>query len=174
MVRSAGDPALLAQPIQQRLAAVAPDLPMHEVEPMTMIVARQARQQRFLATLLAAFAVVTVIIALVGLYSVLTFAVATRRREIAVRVAVGASRTQIGGAVVREGAVLIGAGLLAGIALSLIAARAITTQLFGVNAFDGFTYAVAAAVFGTVSIAAVSLPAWRATRVDAVEALRVE
>jgi len=174
MVRSAGDPSLLAQPVQRRLAAVAPDLPMHEVEPMTMVVVRQARQQRFLATLLGAFAGLTVTIALVGLYSVLTFTVAMRRREIAVRVAVGASRTQIGGAVVREGAVLIGAGLLAGMALSLIAARAIATQLFGVTAFDGFTYLFAAVVFGAVSIAAVSLPAWRAARVDAVEALRVE
>jgi len=174
MVRSAGDPGLLAQSIQRRLASVAPDLPMHEVEPMTAVVARQARQQRFLATLLGVFAVMTAAIALVGLYAVLSFTVTMRRREIAVRVAVGASRRQIGSAVVREGGVLVAAGLMAGMALSVVATRAIAAQLYGVAAFDTVTYALAAALLGLISIAAVTAPALRAARIDAVEALRID
>jgi putative ABC transport system permease protein len=174
MVRSSGDPTLLVEPLQRRLAAVAPDLPMHEVEPMALVVSRQARQQRFLATLLTVFAVTTVAIALVGLYTVLTFTVTTRRKEIAVRVAVGASRRQIGGAVVREGAVLVGAGLMAGAGLTMLSTRAGASALRGVTPLDGTTYAIAAAIFALVSLAAVSLPALRATKVDAVEALRID
>jgi putative ABC transport system permease protein len=141
---------------------------------MALVVSRQARQQRFLATLLTAFAVITVPIALVGLYTVLTFTVTTRRKEIAVRVAVGASRRQIGGAVFREGAVLVGAGLMAGAGLTMLSTRAIASALRGVTPLDGATYAIAAAIFALVSLAAVSLPALRATRVDAVDALRIE
>jgi putative ABC transport system permease protein len=174
MVRGNGDPQLLTQPLQRRLAGVAPDLPMHEVEPMTAVVARQARQQRFLATLLGVFAVATAAIALVGLYAVLTFTVTLRRREIAVRVAVGASRGQIGVAVVREGGLLVAAGLIAGVAMSALAARALSAQLYGVAAMDAPTYAIAAMLFGLFSLAAVTAPALRAARVDAVEALRID
>lgn len=174
MVRGNGAPLLLAQPLQRRLAGAAPDLPLHEVEPMTTVVARQARQQRFLATLLGALAVATAAIALVGLYAVLTFTVTLRRREIAVRVAVGASRRQIGVAVVREGGVLVAAGLFAGVLMSAWAARALSAQLHGVAAVDAPTYAVAAMLFGLVSLAAVAAPAVRAARVDAVEALRID
>lgn len=174
LARSAGDPLLMAQPIQRRLAGVAPDLPLHEVEPMTTVLDRQARQQRFLATLLGGFAAATAAIAVVGLYAVLTFTVALRRREIAVRVAVGANRRQIGVAVIREGAVLVGAGLIAGVAMCVMAARGISAQLFGVAALDIPTFALAALVFGLVSLAAVTAPALRAARVDAVEALRID
>lgn len=174
MVRGDGDPALLAQPLQRRLAGVAPDLPLHEVEPMTIVVARQSRQQRFLATLLGVFAVATIGIALVGLYAVLTFTVTLRRREIAVRVAVGASRRQIGVAVVREGGFLVGAGLIAGVVMSAMAARALSAHLFGVAAMDAPTYVLAATMFALISLSAVTAPALRAARVDAVEALRTD
>jgi len=174
LVRSAGDPEGLTQPIQRRLAGVAPVLPMHEVEPMARVVARQARQQRFLATLLTWFAALTVAIAAVGLYTVLAFTVATRRREIAVRVAVGASRRQIAVAVLREGAILVGAGLVIGIGVAMVSAGALSAQLFGVSPLDASTYAAAAALFAAVSLGAISLPALRATKVNAVDALRAE
>jgi putative ABC transport system permease protein len=172
MVRGAGDPTALTQTVQGRLSTVAPDLPMHDIETMSSVVARQSRQPRFLAVLLGAFGAITVVIALVGLYSVLTFTVATRRREIAVRVAIGASRRQIWQGIAREGVVLIAGGLLAGVGVSLVLARGIASQLFGVTPFDPAAYAGAAILFGSVSMLAIYAPAMRAARLDAAEALK--
>lgn len=78
LVRTRADPGLLAQPLQQRLAEIAPELPLHEVEPLAEVVRRQSRQQRFIAALLVAFSAITAAAALIGLYAVLAFSVALR------------------------------------------------------------------------------------------------
>jgi putative ABC transport system permease protein len=174
VVRGADEPAALAAPVQQALLSVAPDLPLHDVETMNAVVERQGSQQRFLAALLGAFAALAVLLALLGLYSVLAYAVSQRAREIAVRVAVGASAGNVASMVVREGAALTAIGIGGGLAGSVILVRWVRSQLYGVTPFDLTTFAAAALLFTLVAAVAVLLPAVRAARLDPASVLKSE
>jgi ABC-type antimicrobial peptide transport system permease subunit len=129
------------------------------------------RQQ---TTLLAAFAVLALLLASVGLYGVLSYAVTRRRREIGVRLALGATRTAVVGLIVRHGLLLTSTGLAAGFVLAWVATRAMSTMLYGVAATDLATFAAVVAVLTAVAGAACALPALRASRLDPMEVLRQE
>jgi ABC-type antimicrobial peptide transport system permease subunit len=129
---------------------------------------------RFLATLLGGFALTAAVLALVGAYGVVAYAVRQREREIAVRMAIGAGRAQITRLFVRQGAVVLGAGLALGVIGALAAGRLLESQLFGVTASDPMALAAVAGAFGLAGLAAIWWPARRAAATDPALALRAE
>jgi len=124
--------------------------------------------------LLIGFAVIATLLAIVGLYGVLSLSVNSRIKEIAVRKAVGAQRHQIVGLVVGEGSRLVTVGLLLGAAAAVLVGRLLQTLLFDVTPADPLALGIAAVTFGAVALAACLLPAVRASRVDLMESLRQE
>lgn len=126
------------------------------------------------AGLLAAFGLLGLALACVGLYGVVAYAVARRRREVGIRRAIGAGGADVLRLVVGEGMALVGVGLALGIALALAATRLLQSLLYGVSATDPLTFATVPLLLAAVALAANLLPARRATRVAPVEALRSE
>jgi ABC-type antimicrobial peptide transport system permease subunit len=122
--------------------------------------------------LVGSFAAVAFLMAVIGVYGVLAFAVAQRTQEIGIRVALGAGPRRVQVMVLREGAVLVGMGVAVGLGGAVVAARSLKTLLYGVTATDVTTYAVVVAVIGVAAMVAAWVPARRASRVDPVVALR--
>jgi putative ABC transport system permease protein len=131
-------------------------------------------RERMMATLSGFFGLLAVLLAIVGLYGVMSYMVARRRNEIGIRIALGADRRKVVSMILREAALLLGAGLVAGAALSLAATTAARRLLFGLEPNDPSTLAIAVAGLAVVAIAASYLPARRAARVDPMVALREE
>ena len=129
---------------------------------------------RFYAVLVGTFACIAAALAAVGIYGMLSFAVAQRTHEIGVRVALGAQRGQVVRLVMRRGMLLTGFGIALGTAGALALTRVFSSMLFGLTALDPSTYVGVAAFFTAVALAAAYLPARRASRVDPVIALRYE
>jgi ABC-type antimicrobial peptide transport system permease subunit len=122
----------------------------------------------------ALFAAAAMLLASVGLYSLISLVVTARTREIGVRIALGAGRTQIMRLVLAGAAQLLAAGIVAGLALTLGAQRLIKSVLFGVSPLDAWTLAAAVAVLAAVSMLAAFLPARRAASIDPLDAMRIE
>jgi ABC-type antimicrobial peptide transport system permease subunit len=127
-----------------------------------------------MATLSAFFGVLAVLLAVIGLYGVMSYMVERRRNEIGIRMALGADSRDVTRMVMRDAATLLAFGLAIGVVLSLASAQAAKTLLFGVTATDPATLTIAAIALGSVAIAASYLPAWRASRLAPTEALRQE
>jgi ABC-type antimicrobial peptide transport system permease subunit len=129
---------------------------------------------RFAAALLAGFAGVALLLAAIGLYGVLSYGVSERQREMGVRAALGASRGRIVALVVREGLIVVTAGLVVGLAGAAASSRLMEAALFGVTPLDPLSYLFAPAILLAVAVAACLVPARRASRVEPAEALRCE
>ena len=129
---------------------------------------------RFNTTLLSIFAGVALVLTIVGLYGVMSYSVAQRTNEIGLRMALGAQGRDVLLMIVRQGTKLILLGLAIGLAGAYALTRLMTSLLFGVTAKDPFTFAVVAMVLAIVALLACYVPAWRATKVDPMEALRCE
>jgi putative ABC transport system permease protein len=127
-----------------------------------------------LTTMLGLFAVTSLVIATLGQYAVLAFTMKRRTRDVGLRMALGASAPQVLRSVIGEGLQLTFVGLSIGLTLSLVAARALRSALFGVTPVDPSTYACVVGVLAAASLLACWLPAWRASRVDPMKALRQE
>ena len=125
------------------------------------------------ASLLGIFALLALLLAAIGLYGVMAYTVSQRRRELGIRLALGARQEDVRNMVVRQGVLLAAAGVIIGLAAAFALARLVTNLLFGVGATDPLTFAVIPIVLIVVAILATYLPAWRASRVDPVEALRI-
>jgi ABC-type antimicrobial peptide transport system permease subunit len=136
--------------------------------------ANSLTRRRFSVTLLSAFGVVAVSLAAIGLYGVLAFIVAQRRREIGVRMALGAQPRDVIADVLGQGLRLAGVGIVVGIGLALAATRSLNTLLFGTSPTDVLTYAAVATLLVAIAIGASVVPALRASRVDPLIALRDE
>jgi putative ABC transport system permease protein len=172
VVRTSIAPEEVTAAVRRTIAALDPQLPVYEVRPLESFVADARAMQRFTSLLAGAFAAAALVLACVGVYGVMAYATARRRYEFGVRLALGAQRQQVVGLVVREGGRLLLAGVAAGVAVGVLAAHALQSQLFGVTPRDPATYGIAAAVVSCAALAASWLPARRAAAADPLDALR--
>jgi putative ABC transport system permease protein len=129
---------------------------------------------RFSTTLLTIFAGVALVLTVVGLYGVMSYSVAQRRNEIGIRLALGAQSRDVLLMIVKQGSLLIGLGLVIGLSGAFALTRLIASMLFGVTAKDPLTFTAVGALLAAVALLACYVPAWRATKVDPMEALRYE
>jgi putative ABC transport system permease protein len=174
LLKAAGDPALLAGPLKQAVASLDPTIPVQGITTLSEIVGESIEQPRFFAMLSAAFAVLALVLAAVGIYGVMAYVVAQRTTEIGVRIALGATQREVFHLIVGDGLRVTAMGVALGIAGSMLVSRWLTTLLFGVKPGDPLTLAVTAVLLLIVGAAACFVPARRATRVDPMVALRGE
>ncbi|HVL67469.1 MAG TPA: ADOP family duplicated permease [Vicinamibacterales bacterium] len=174
LVRTMGDPGAQAQAVRGALSEVDPELAADRVQPLDAEVGALTARPRFLASLLSAFAIVAALLSLAGMYGVIAYAVRQREREVAVRLAVGASAGAIQRLFLRQGGVLLAVGLAAGLIAASLATRLIESELFGITPRDPLALGGATAAFALCGLAATWWPARRATRIDPVLALRGE
>ena len=174
VVKADHDPSVLAAPIRAIVQRLDPNVPVADVRTMEDVVASSIAASRFTGALLGLFATLALALAAVGVYGVLSYGVSERRQEIGVRVALGASAREVVGMVVREGAMLVGAGLLLGIVLAAAVTRVMRTLLHEVAPVDPATYLLVAAAVALIALLASALPAQRAARLDPAVALRAE
>ena len=174
VVRARGNAAALAPAVRRAVASIDPDQPIVRVATMDDLLAASAAQRRFVLILFEAFALAALALSAAGIYGVLAGSVAERTREIGVRSALGASRGDIVGLVLREGLTLAGIGAGIGLAASLLSSRVVAAMLFGVSRLDPVTHLGAIVVLGAVAAIACGVPAWRASRIDPAITLRAE
>jgi len=174
VVRTASSPRAVIEAIRRELASVDPTVAVERVKTLDDIRADSLASRIFAQQLLVGFAIVGTVLTVVGVYGVLALSVAARRREIAIRTAIGAHRRDIRNLVFGEGFRLIAAGVAIGIAGALVASRVLQSFLFEVEPTDPLTLAAAGALFVGVSVVACWVPTRRAAAVDPLEALRCE
>jgi predicted permease len=168
------DPAQMALPVQKVLASLDPDLPVTHLLTMDEFLGTTTIDASFDATLLFAFATLSLLLAGVGLFGVLSYIVAQRTTEIGIRIALGARREQIMQLMLRDGLKPAAAGLALGLVASIGLTRLIRSMLYGAEALDPVVFALVGATLLAVAIIACGVPAWRASRLDPMTALRAE
>jgi putative ABC transport system permease protein len=173
VIRTAGAPASLAPSVRATVHEALPTAAIETV-PLSRRVAESVGQPRFATTVLVAFAILALALASVGLYGVLSYSVSQRRRELGVRAALGAAKSDLVRLVVREGLGATIAGLGAGLVAAVLLTRLMRGVLFGVGPLDIFAFAAAPLVLIPIAVAACLLPATRAAQTDPIEALRIE
>jgi putative ABC transport system permease protein len=175
LLKTAVPPASVAESARKTVYSVDANLPVGNIRTLQEVVARSISQPRFYMTLLAVFAGVALVLAAIGIFGVLSYAVAQRTREIGIRMALGAHASSVLGLVVREALVMASAGVAIGIAAAyLLTEWLVAKLLFNTSPHDPVTFVAVAAVLTMVSMAAAYVPARRATRVDPIVALRAE
>jgi predicted permease len=170
-VKSTPRPESLAGPLRAVVASLDPELPVFDSRTMEERTEAALLNRRSPALLSLAFGIVALLLSAVGIYGVLAYLVSLRSREIAIRIAIGSSARAVFGLVFREGATLVGAGLLAGALGALALRRSVEGLLFGVRPTDPLVIGAAVALLVVVALLACALPARRATRIDPVAAL---
>src|SRR5262249_5871921 len=158
--------------LKQVMASLDPTIPVSDVRTMDERVSQSIGAARFATVLASLFAGVSLVVGLVGVYAVLAYIVNQRRRELGVRLALGATRHRLMNQIIRDGLVLTGAGVLCGVVVAWWLTRALDRLLVGVNPHDPIVLLESAAAFAVVAALASAVPAYRATRVDPIEALR--
>jgi putative ABC transport system permease protein len=173
-VRTASDPLAISIPVQKKIAALDPELPVSDVLTMQQIIERSLGNASLSAGLVLAFAVLSLTLASVGLYGVLSYLTTQRTGEIGVRMALGAQRKQVLRLMLGDGLRPALYGLVLGLAVSAGAVRLIQSMLYGTRPFDPAIFAAVAATLLVVAVFACLVPAWRASRIDPMQALRTE
>ncbi|HET7552834.1 MAG TPA: ABC transporter permease [Gemmatimonadaceae bacterium] len=174
LVRSSADPRLLESEIRSRVRALDPDLPIFDLGTMKQMVSDSVSQPRFYLLLLGAFAGVALLLAALGVYGVISYAVSQRTRELGIRIALGASEERVVRLVLSSGVSLALGGVVAGVLASLYATRLLRTLLFGVPSTDPVTFGAVALLLILVGALAAFIPARRAASVNPVIAMRAE
>jgi ABC-type antimicrobial peptide transport system permease subunit len=149
-------------------------VPISRVQTMDRVFASSINSDRFITTILGAFGILALFLAAVGVYGVISYAVSQRIHEIGLRMALGAPGKKVLTQVVREGLIVSSIGVSIGLAASLALSRSFSTMVFGIAPTDPMTYAGVAAILLAAAAGASLIPAWRASRVDPMVALRVE
>jgi putative ABC transport system permease protein len=174
VVRTSTPPEGLTESVRAAVYAVDPNLPLSGVRTLDQIVAKSISQPRFYVTLLGIFAAVALVLAAIGIFGVLSYAVAQRTREIGIRMALGAQEGSVVRLVVRQAMTLVMAGVVVGTAAALLLSQTMTKMLFSVKPTDPVTFGAVAITLNGVALLACYVPARRATRVDPIVALRAE
>jgi predicted permease len=174
VIRAQGDPMRLLPAIREQVRALDAELPVYKARDLGDYLADSVAQRRFTSILVSAFAAAGLLLAVVGLFGLISYSVEQRRNEIGIRVAVGAERADIIAMIVRGGVILAGVGIVVGLAGTLAISRVLKNQLFGVSATDPLTFLGVALGLIAVAVAACYIPAWRAANVDPLVALRNE
>jgi predicted permease len=174
VARTASDPAAVAAALVREIHAVDPTIPVYDVRTMEDRMHGSMARQRFSTVMLGAFSVFALLLAAVGVYGVMSYLVTQGTHDIGVRMALGAQRGSILRLVLRQGLELTGAGIVAGLIGAAVLSRVMASLLFGVGATDLVTFSAVPLILAAVAMMATYLPAWRATRVDPVIALREE
>lgn len=174
LIRTTADPAALGSAMRQAISGMDPDIPAFEIRTMASVLDESAARRQFTTFLLALFALLALALAAVGLYGVLSYAVAQRTAEIGIRMALGAGQSQVRRLILLEGMRPAVAGVILGILGAAWSTQFLRTLLFGVSSSDGMTFAAVPAMLLLVALGACLIPAWRATRVDPATALRSE
>jgi len=174
VVRASGDSARLVEQLRRELQAMDSSLPLAEIHTVEERLSVARSRPRLLTVLLTLFSNVALVLALVGIYGIISYSVMQRTKEIALRMTLGARRIDVLGSVLGRGMGLAAVGIAIGVAGALLLTRYLASQLFGVTATDPATFVVVPLVFATVVFMAACIPAFRATRVDPMVALRGE
>jgi predicted permease len=171
---SSADPLTMSMPIQRQISALEPELPVYNALTMDQILGKTSASQGFAANLALAFAALSLLLAAVGLYGVLSYLTTQRTPDIGLRIAVGAQRSQVLQLVLFEGLRPALIGLIFGIAASALATQLLRSMLYGTQPLDPAAFAGAATILVAVAVPACLIPAWRASRIDPIQALRTE
>jgi len=174
IMRTTIEPMGIAASVRNTIWSVDKDQTVAGIDTMDHIVAEAVARQRIGMLLLGLFAGLALLLASVGIYGVMSYSVAQRTREIGIRIALGARRTDVLQMTVAQGLKLVGAGMMIGLVAAFLVTRVLATLLFGITATDPITFAGISAVLLAVAILASYLPALRATRVDPITALRAQ
>ncbi len=174
VIRSQVPPESLARAVREQVEAIDHDLPIYEVATMEEVMAPLTASQKFNAYLLGLFAGLAVLLAAVGIYGVMAYAVSQRTREIGIRMALGAAPSQVRGMMLRQGLWLALTGIVCGLGASFALTRLMRNLLYGIKPTDPVTFAGVSAILLAVAMVACWIPARRATRVDPTIALRYE
>ena len=174
VLRTTGDPAAMTRAVRGEVSALDSQLPLGQFRTMEDVRGESVSQPRFLVFLFSTFSVVALAIAVIGIYGVIAYGVAQRRKEIGIRVALGARPSAVAAMVVRQGLGLAGVGIVVGLGLALALTRFLSRFLFSVTPTDPVTLMGVAAALGVAALLASYVPALRATRTDPVEVLRAD
>jgi putative ABC transport system permease protein len=174
VVRTSRDPAALAAAVRQAAYAIDPAVPVAEMQTLNAMLARSLGQPRLLTMLLLVFAVVGLLLTVVGVYGVVAYWVRRREREFGIRVALGAAPSAIARAVLRQGALIAAIGIAGAIPAALMLARLMRSAVYGITTHDALTFVTLPALVLTVTLAATYLPARRAAKVDPALTMKSE
>ena len=172
--RTSTEPASVANAVREAVWALDPDQPVSDIQTMEDRVGRAVAQPQFNLWLLGGFALIALVLAAIGIYGVIAYSVGQRRHEVGVRMALGADRSAVRSLFLRQGIVLVAAGVALGIVAALGLSRLLTSLLYGVSPADPVTYIAVAALLSAVAVGACLIPATVATRVEPVAVLREE
>lgn len=173
-VHTAGEPGTVLSQVRDTVESLDPELPMIDVRTMVEQVAASLSQERIFAHLTTGFGLLALVLASIGVYGIMAYAVSRRTHEIGLRMALGETPASVIWRVMREGLGLLGFGLIAGLGFSLVLSRFIAAQLFGVPATDLGTYVAAIGVLSLVAVVSSFVPARRASVIDPLTTLRYE
>jgi ABC-type antimicrobial peptide transport system permease subunit len=173
-IRAGGDETRLAAAIRRTVREVDAGLPVPEIEPVEVRIRESLYTQRLVAILSSAFGILATLLAAIGLYGVIAFAVARRTGEIGLRMALGALPADVLRMVLLDAGRMAAVGIVIGLGAAFALSRYLESQLFGVKAADPYIYAGAALVLAVVAALAAFVPARRASRIDPISALRYE
>jgi putative ABC transport system permease protein len=174
VAKSSLDASSLGPSIRQTIASIEPSVSVSDIRPLDSFVDDVTLARRFILLLVSLFATAALVLAAIGLYGLLSFVVGQRTAEIGVRMALGASRFQILREVLAQGVRLAGAGILIGLFTSLALTRLMSTLLFGVHPNDAFVLSIITCILLGVAVLAISIPAWCASKVEPMTALRAD
>jgi len=174
MVRTSSDPLALVGAVRNEVLAINKNQPIYDVKTLAQRVNEVSAVSRSLMVLFSAFALLALVLGGVGIYGIISYSVTQRTHEIGVRMALGARAANVLSLIMRNGLVLVLAGIVIGVAGAFALTRFLTTLLFGVTPTDTVTFVLVSLVFFVIAMVASLIPALRATRVDPIVALRYE